>query len=126
MIMVDYSYYNGVYGGTSIKDPVEFRRYLFEAESLVNYYTMNRASGVNPDDKVLTEKVKMTVCFIIDTLYKEQDIGLVSSVSIEGISTSYANKVDRENAVSDLIEKFLGSTGLTYRGVMRCESYRQV
>lgn len=116
-LIVDYSYYNGAYGGTSVKDPVEFRRYAFEADSLLNYYTMNRASKVNEENKELLNKVKMTACFIIDKLYEDKEIGLVTSVKIEGISTNYASKGEREYAINDLIEQMLGSTGLTYRGL---------
>lgn len=125
-MMVDYSYYNGVYGGKLIEDPIDFRKLEFEATSLVDYYTMNRASRVNKENLDLLEKVKMTICFVIDELVQDKEIGLVTAVKIEGISTNYDSKSHRTSSVSDLIERMLGSTGLTYRGVMRCESYRQV
>ena len=113
---VTYEYYLGTYGGrhASSKD---FTGLEVRASSLVNYFTSNRVNESN-----LTEPIKMAVCEIVDALSKLDATGgkIVTSESVgTSVSMSYdMSQGDPEmRKAKSILLKYIGHTGLMYRGV---------
>lgn len=113
--MVDYNYYRGVYGGVSVSDVIQFNRLSREALSMLNYYTFNRCSLVT--DEKLIDKIKLTICYLVDKLYKDERSENIASSSIEGVSVSYFKPGEvNSSSAYEIIRRELLGTGLTTNG----------
>ena len=112
--MVDYSYYRGVYGGISVSEPIQFTRLSREAMSTVNHYTFGRAEFV--EDEEILDKIRLTVCYLVDKMAQSESIGNVKSSSIEGYSVTYADPMSTGLTPYEIIVRELRGTGLTNNG----------
>lgn len=114
---VTYEYYLGTYGGRHVSTAA-FTGLEVRASSWVNYLTFNR---VNEDN--LTDSIKMAVCEIADALDKLDLNGgkVVSSESVAASSVSMSYDVSQSNPesakVKSILSRYIGHTGLMYRGV---------
>lgn len=109
---MDYIFYQNEYGGKVNAN--DFKRLLVQARATLNYYTFNRASDSN-------ESVKYTLCELVDYLKELENKGGKEIVS-EKVSTHSVTYADKENISAskkkkEIIYKYLGHTGLLYRGV---------
>lgn len=118
--MVGYGYYNGVYGGQKIQDPVTFRRLEMKAKLLLNGETFGRIKDLK-DEKVI-EIVKFTICELVDAYVDAETVGHIGSKSLGDSSISYtSNSIqDINSKLSNIIESNLQDTGLLYAGFRRC------
>lgn len=111
---VDYEFYRNKYGGKVPED--NFKHLEILAASTVDYYTFNRIKEVN-------DNVKFAVCELVDYLKDLEDKGgkEIASEKVGTYSVTYAVADERSDLVKrkqrDIIRKWLGQTGLMYRGV---------
>lgn len=110
---IDYEFYNEVYGG-KVKE-ADFTRLAIQASSLIDYYTFNRI--VEADDKV-----KMATCELLDHIEVSQKTGnkVVVSEKVDSYSVTYAQKAGKDpikKEQREIVAKYLGHTGLLYRGL---------
>lgn len=110
---VGYEYYKETYNGTV---PMErFNNLEIRASNLIDYYTFNRLK-----DKEIDNKVKFAVCELIDNLYeldnfqgKDKESEKVGQYSV---TYSKVREEELEQEQKNIILKYLGHTGLLYRG----------
>ncbi len=115
MKYVDYTFYSQEYGG--IVPEAEFLSLEIRASSLVDYYTFDRILEADL-------KIKLCICELIDEIRRQKKVesGVVKSETTSKYSVSYFipsekdNKSD-EKKVYNIILRWLGNTGLMYRGV---------
>lgn len=111
---VEYEFYKNTYGGKVSEQ--EFKHLEVLAANTVDYYTFNRIIG--PDDNV-----KYAVCELVDYLKELKDKGgnEIESEKVGTYSITYAVANEGTNLVKrkqrDIVRKWLGHTGLMYRGV---------
>lgn len=110
---VDYEFYKNTFGGRVLE--IDFTRLEIQASSIVDYHTFNRITEVD-------DKVKFAVCELIDHLKQLEDTGgkEVSSESVGGHSITYTTNSNIQDPIKkkqrDIVLKYLGNTGLMYRG----------
>nr|DAP06073.1 MAG TPA: Head Tail Connector Protein [Caudoviricetes sp.] len=100
-----------------------------QAERVLNQYTMSRLAA---DFDLITEDVKDCTCELAELLYQadtvaqkaaEQGGGLLSSYSNDGesgtfdLSQSSYTEEGKSKKEREIIYKYLGNTGLLYRGM---------
>lgn len=110
---VDYEFYSTNFGGKVAEN--EFTKLEIQASTLIDYYTFNRIKEVN-------DKIKYAVCELIDYLKELERNGgkEISQESIGSQSVSYAtgeNQLTAEQKKFNIVKKYLGHSGLLYRGV---------
>lgn len=111
---VDYEFYRDKYGGKVTEE--EFKHLEILAASRVDYYTFNRIEEAD-------DNVKYAVCELIDYLKELQNKGgnEIVSEKVGTYSITYAVANEGTNLVKekqrDIVRKWLGHTGLMYRGV---------
>lgn len=123
--MLDYQYYQNIYKGKV--DEVEFDRLLIQANLIVENYTLkpDRLAELRDDDNV-----KLALCEIIDNLKEHDKVDLskylagVSSESVKDHSKTFAKdspleRVERSKRYKniEIMQRYLTSTGLLYRGL---------
>ena len=100
-----------------------------QAERVLNQYTLSRLVA---DFNLITDEVKDCTCELAELLYQadtvsqkaaEQGGGLLSSYSNDGesgtfdLSQSSYTEEGKSNKEREIIYKYLGNTGLLYRGM---------
>lgn len=121
---VDYNYYVGTYGGTTIAMS-SFIALANKASAFIDLLTMDRAAAYmaltvpSPEEAALIDKLKMATCAVMD----EQDNfsqtgGVVASESVGSHSVTYANTTNQSlsKRLSGAAYPFLAHTGLMFRG----------
>lgn len=118
MAYADYTYYKEEYLGTLAEDV--FLRLARKATAFLNLVT---GGNITEEDAELDE-IKEACCGLVDIYDKFEKGGDVSSETNDGISVSYtigSSTVKTEaQQLYDVVELYLGNTGLLYRGVGRC------
>lgn len=112
---VDYEFYSQTYGG---KVPeILFNKLATQASAIIDYYTFNRI-------KEADNNVKYATCELIDYIKNIEDKGgqEVASEKVGTHSMTYvAGNKDGIDPIKkkqrDIVKKWLGHTGLMYRGV---------
>ena len=115
----DYAFYSGEYLGRVITSENDFAYYALRASEIIDSKTFGRIDEITP-------AVKMACCAAADELYsdasaKAKAAGGISSESVDGYSVSYrtynteAEKA-AEKRVNAAIKRYLGGTGLMFRG----------
>ena len=115
----DYAFYSGEYLGRVITSEKDFAYYALRASEIIDSKTFGRMDEITP-------AVKMACCAAADELYSAETARTkaasgISSESVDGYSVSYraynteAEKT-AEKRVNAAIKRYLGSTGLMYRG----------
>ena len=110
---VDYDFYSTTYSGIISNN--EFTKLEIQASSIVDFYTFNRI-----DKTDVSEKVKFAVCELVDYLKELKAAGgkEIASESVGSHSVSYVtNNTSSEDKKYSIVKKYLGHTGLMYRGV---------
>ena len=129
----DFPYYHDVFKGILITDEAMFRTFSERASEFLDTATFDRLS----DEELLNRhkvKIQKCVCALTELFFK-RNIGILShenmpktSESIGAYSVSMANPYDyvQEVSMTDLdfqkslkstVLRYLGNTGLLYRGV---------
>ena len=118
----DYSFYTTEYKGSLIPETA-FAGVERAASAYIDYLTHNRIVLADLPDKV-QEKVKMAVCAVAETCYKQltdEDSTTVSSESVGNHSKSYAvvkkGFDDRQREKLANAKTYLHGTGLMYGGL---------
>lgn len=125
MILADYQFYKESYFGDIIPES-DYNRLATRAASLLDYYTMGKAS-THAD----MEAVKMASCAVAErylSVDKAQQAsaehGDLVSESVGGYSRSYRSYADSSRdgsaAIYAAIKQYLAGTGLLYGGVPVC------
>ena len=115
----DYAFYTDKYLGRIIPNENDFAYYALRASEIIDSKTFGRINEITP-------AVQLACCAAADELYsdasaKAKAAGGVSSESVDGYSVSYrAYNTEAEKAagkrVNAAIKRYLGSTGLMFRG----------
>lgn len=111
---VDYEFYSQTYHGEIPQE--KFERLNIQAQAIINKYTFNRIE--EPDDNI-----KFAICELIDYLYELENKGgnEIASEKVGTYSVTYAIPGEGIDLVKrkqrDIARKWLGHTGLMYRGV---------
>lgn len=111
---VDYEFYSQTYHGEVPRE--KFERLNIQAQAIIDKYTFNRIKEANYN-------VKLAVCELIDYLYELENKGgnEIASEKVGTYSVTYAIPSAEIDLVKrkqrDIVRKWLGHTGLMYRGV---------
>lgn len=113
----DYTYYTETYKGAVI-DAASFDLYAAKATQTIKLHTFNR---INEDN--IPEEAKMCCSELAEAVYKHdkiKDNGNIASEKVGEYSVSYADKEKTEqlyrSKCHEIIYRWLGMTGLLYRG----------
>ena len=129
MAYVDYTYYTGTYGGSTIPTTA-FTKYENKAERKVNADTF----GEIIEAETYMDDVKKCTCEVAEEFYifenAKSDNGMVlKSFSNDGESGTFDESFMTEDAVSKrigkIVKEWLVNTGLLYRGCNSAESKLQ-
>lgn len=121
-IYADNSFYTDEYlQGTNPTISAGFNYYARSASRIIDLYTFGRLEGV--DD--IPKDVKLCCCELAELIFENEiqsrDTGNKTSEKIGSYSVGFSSKADRENAFKskqyDVVIKWLGNTGLCYRGL---------
>ena len=114
---LDYDFYQVDWGG---KAPMaDFTQLNIKATQIVDYYTFNRLKNL----ETIENDVKYAICELIDEMHRLQatDGKEIASEKVATYSVKYAvsNDADKsmQNRQRNIVKKWLGHTGLLYRGV---------
>lgn len=112
---VSHEYYLNIYGGKHVSVD-KFVNLELRASTWVNYLTANRVSVTNAD-----ESVKIAICEIVDGLDKIDKSGGKTIVS-ESVGTTQSmsyevNSNPELKKAREILLKYIGHTGLLFRGV---------
>lgn len=116
MAYADFNYYTNSFGGNTIPE-ASFLRLEKKARAFLDSITFNR---LKEDATLIDDSVKDCLCEIMECNYKlENDGGIKISESVGSQSVSYQiNQNDTEfNRYYKIAKRYLGHTGLLYRGV---------
>lgn len=118
MIYADYQYYRERFCGSLI--PHERFEYLSaRASEYIDWQTSGRLESGVPDE--YSEKVKKCCCALAESEFQSESAqnGNISSEKVGSYSMTYSTKNDdKRNAEKNrIISRYLGNTGLLYRGV---------
>ena len=115
----DYDFYTDKYLGRIIPNENDFAYYALRASEIIDNKTFGRINEITP-------AVQLACCAAADELYSDASAKVkaasgVSSESVDGYSVSYrAYNTEAEKAaekrVNAAIKRYLGSTGLMFRG----------
>ena len=115
----DYAFYTDKYLGRIIPNENDFAYYALRASEIIDSKTFGRINEITP-------AVQLACCAAADELYsdasaKAKAAGGISSESVDGYSVSYrAYDTEAEKAaekrVNAAIKRYLGGTGLMFRG----------
>ena len=121
-IYADYNFYAQEYlQGKNPTISARFDYYARSASKLIDLYTFGRLEGVED----IPTDVKLCCCELAEAVFENEsqsrDTGNKTSEKIGSYSVSFSSKADRENAFKskqyDIVIKWLGNTGLCYRGL---------
>lgn len=111
----DYNFYKETYHGAASE--AEHIRLVVRATAYVDRMTFGKAKTATGAD---LEAVKMAECAIVDELANQEQGGIVTSETNDGISRSYATGAVVRSATQRIYaaaEVFLCNTGLCFAGV---------
>ncbi len=98
-----------------------FNYYARNASKIIDLYTFGRLEGVGD----IPKDVKFCCCELAELIFENEtqsrDTGNKTSERIGSYSVSFSSKADSEDAFKskqyDIVIKWLGNTGLCYRGL---------
>lgn len=111
----DYSFYSNTYKGKLGAE--EYTRLAIRADAYVDRMTFGRAKTAEGAD---LEAVKMAACAIVDELVLQEQGGIVTSETNDGISRSFATGSVVKSSTQRIYaaaEVFLCNTNLCFAGV---------
>ena len=112
-IKVNYEYYHSTFncGGESIIPPEAFPLWRKRAYEIV----FSQIS--QPPSPYHTDAVSDSICAVAELLYKSSKRDGLKAESIDGYSVTYSESKTLSADINALIRKYLGNTGLLFRGV---------
>lgn len=118
MIYADYQYYKEQFCGNLI--PQERFKYLSaRASEYIDWQTFGRLESGVPDE--YSDKVKKCCCALAESEFQSESAqnGNISSEKVGSYSVTFSVKsdVERNAEKNRIIVRYLGNTGLLYRGV---------
>lgn len=127
---VNYGYYESKYllGREPTVPEDDFMFWEKQTERVLNQYTFGRLTA---DTELLTDEVKDCACELAELLYQADrnaqqaavQGGVLQSYSNDGesgtfdLSQSTFTEEGKAKKISEIIHRYLGNTGLLYRGV---------
>ena len=129
-MIADFTFYTGTYYGDIIENDIEYAKFATRADAYLEQYTMGRYDDQNLPEDVVTA-VKMAQCAVAEVC-KSADVqkaaiaesmgaGTLASETVGAHSVSYRSgadiKASAEMEIQSLINRYLGMTGLLYRGI---------
>ena len=111
----DYTFYLNEFKGTATEET--FSRLSVIAKAHIDRITSNKAATAEGDN--LTA-VQLAFCAVVDELEKQEQGGIITSESNDGISRSYATGSIVKSSTQRIYaaaEVFLGNTNLLFVGV---------
>jgi hypothetical protein len=114
---IDYAFYVDPYRGKLEEE--EFYRYAVHAAAYLDTVTHGRITEELSQRDI--ERVKLALCAVTDIYATEAKIGNIASETNDGVSVSYRTGTEEKTTSRQAWEaavRFLGNTGLLYRGVM--------
>ena len=111
----DFSFYKNTYHGATSE--TEYTRLAVQASAYVDRMTFGRAKNAQGAD---LEAVKLAECAIVDELVSQEQGGIITSESNDGISRSYATGSVVKSSTQRIYaaaEVFLCNTNLCFAGV---------
>lgn len=127
---VNYGYYESKYllGREPTVPKDDFMFWEKQTERVLNQYTFGRLTA---DTELLTDEVKDCACELAELLYQADRSaqqaavqgGVLQSYSNDGesgtfdLSQSTFTEEGKAKKISEIIHRYLGNTGLLYRGV---------
>ena len=115
---VDYSFYTDTYGGKRISQN-DWKRISQKAEQRLDSYTFGRCSG-NWEEENWCKRAKCAVCEMSEILYADEKRSGKTSENTDGYSVSYDAGKSLGSTLYDVVQVYLGDTGLLYAGVCTC------
>lgn len=131
---VDYNYYKNKYGGKAVSEE-SFKTYELKARLTLDGYTMKPKMTVELLDGVHSDRIKMTVCELIDNTKNSEELMEKAMQNQSMIATGLKSETVKDHSVSfqdkdpvtkvkeyingldmDIIYKYLVPTNLLYRG----------
>lgn len=121
-IYADNSFYTDEYlQGRNPTISAGFNYYARGASKIIDLYTFGRLEGVGD----ITKDVKFCCCELAELIFENEtqtrDTGNKTSERIGSYSVSFSSKADSEDTFKskqyDIVIKWLGNTGLCYRGL---------
>lgn len=115
---VEYEYYTEVYGGTKILEK-DWLRISQKAEQRLNSYTFGRLAD-DWERENWCDRAKCAVCEMTEILYADEKRDGKTSENTDGYSVSYDTEKSLGSTLYDVVQTYLGDTGLLYAGVCPC------
>lgn len=134
MAYADYAYYQNAFGGTTIPSEEAFSTLAERSSEYVDLVTFNRIGADTLRDLAVADAVERCTCAIAEAYYVYDathsvdgtTTGVKTSESVGNYSVSWASPTDSLESLTggnlpsylrSLALRYLGTTGLTYRGV---------
>lgn len=119
MAYVSFEYYENTYGGTAVSSAL-FHGLALRASRMIDRLTFGRAAEAI-EDEAYTEPIKLATCAVIDSIQEiNTRAGQITSEKVGPHSVTYASTpnslLSDEARMSQAAKRYLGSTGLMYRG----------
>lgn len=115
---VDYSFYTDTYGGKRISQN-DWLRISQKAEQRLDSFTFGRCSG-DWEGETWCNQAKCAVCEMAEIIQADEKRGGKTSENTDGYSVSYDTGKSLGSTLYDVVQAYLGDTGLLYAGVCRC------
>ena len=115
---VDYSFYTDTYGGKRISQD-DWQRISQKAEQRLDSFTFGRCSG-DWEGESWCNLAKCAVCEMAEILCADEKRSGKTSENTDGYSVSYDTEKSLGSTLYDVVQVYLGDTGLLYAGVWPC------
>lgn len=119
MIYADYSYYKEQFHGKLIPE-TEFEYNAARASEYIDYQTFDRITDeYMKSEEAAALKIRSCCCALAESEYSFNQRADISSEKNGSYSVTYSakNSSDHNAEKSRIITRYLGNTGLLYRGV---------
>lgn len=119
----DYEFYQGTYKGTAIAQS-DFDRLAIPASAVIDQITFSRAAPVveAAADATTIEKIGFATCAVAEEMQKlEASGGAVSSERLGNYQATYLSQLSEDARLARAAKRYLGNTGLMYRGLDESE-----
>lgn len=115
---VEYSFYTDTYGGKRIPQN-DWLRISQKAEQRLDSFTFGRCSG-DWEGESWCNQAKCAVCEMAEIIQADEKRGGKTSENTDGYSVSYDTGKSLGSTLYDVVQAYLGDTGLLYAGVCPC------
>lgn len=112
---VDYSFYTDTYGGTRISQD-DWKKISQKAEQRLDSFTFGRCSG-EWEGEAWCNQAKCAVCEMAEIMQADEKRDGKTSENTDGYSVSYDTRESLGSMLYDVVNVYLGNTGLLYAGV---------